>query len=78
MLGVLTWLACLRLVRRGSPKARGRSTWALVLASFVVLTPVAVQEYGQPVLPWSLMIAPLAAWIAGLAGTATLWFGRRS
>lgn len=44
----------------------------------MVLTPVAIEEYGKPVLPWSLMIAPLAALAAGLIGTAALWFDRRS
>ena len=75
-LGVLTWSLCLRWVRRGHPKARARSTWTLVLATIVVATPVAFQEYGQPVIPWSLMIAWLVAWVAGVAGTTALWFGR--
>ena len=73
VLGVLTWLACLRLVRRTSPKARSRSTWAMVVAAFVILAPVAIEEYGSPVLPWSLMIAPLVALTAGVTGTAALW-----
>lgn len=76
VVGVLTWVGCLRLVRRGSPRARRWSTWALGLSAIVVFTPVAIQEYGQPVLPWALMIAPILAWVAGLAGTAALWLRR--
>lgn len=74
--GVLGWLWCLRLVRRSAPNARKWCTWLLAGATVVVAAPVTIQEYGSPVVPYSLMAGLIVAWIAGFVGTAALWSGR--
>lgn len=71
ILGVLSWLLCLRLVARRSRRARAWSISVLAL-SLVVVAPLFLTEYGHLVFPLQLSAFPVVAWVLGLVGVLTL------
>lgn len=67
-LGLLSWRANLRLVRRNAPAAKRWGWITFALAALPVLAPLFLQEYGHAVIPLPLAAGYLLAWACGLVG----------
>jgi uncharacterized membrane protein YhaH (DUF805 family) len=68
ILGLLCWWANLRLSVRRAPAAQRWGWITLAAATLPVTAPLVMQEYGQPVIPLSLAVGYLVAWVFGLVG----------
>jgi hypothetical protein len=76
LLGALGWLATLRAVRRGRPRAPVTAGVFLVLGAVLAVVDLTVTEYGRPILPTWLGVLGLVPVVPGLVATVLL--GRRA